>query len=196
MYRIEITAPGFRRFVQDGVTLTAGATVRVDAQLQIGQVIETVEVLAQAPQIQTEDAKISTAVENKLVDKLPLVAGGAQRSPFDLVSIVPESKGGGNTLLGGGATVGGGPNQISSAASRNLNARSDEAGNVVPPHLRIGGGNLHAPLRLRLGRGWAFGIFASIPTDDPVYPDAPAADPAADLSTCTTPPRNARSRTW
>lgn len=103
VYRIEITAPGFRRFVQDGVTLTAGATVRVDAQLQIGQVNETVEVLAQAPQMQTENAKISTAVENKLVDELPLVVGGAQRSPFDLVSIVPESKGGGNTLsLGGG----------------------------------------------------------------------------------------------
>src|SRR5579885_3922558 len=103
VYRIEITAPGFRRFVQDGVTLTAGATVRVDAQLQIGQVNETVEVLAQAPQMQTENAKISTAVENKLVDERPLVVGGAQRSPFDLVSIVPESKGGGNTLsLGGG----------------------------------------------------------------------------------------------
>jgi hypothetical protein len=105
-YRLEITAPGFRRFVQDGLTLTAGATIRVDAQLQVGEVSETVQVESQAPQMQTEDAKISTAVENRLVDELPLVVGGAQRSPFDLVSIVPESKGSGNTVsLGGGQSA-------------------------------------------------------------------------------------------
>jgi hypothetical protein len=106
-YRIEIAAPGFRRFVQDGVTLTAGATLRADAQLQVGQVSETVEVQAEATQMQTEDARIATAVENKLVDELPLVVGGALRSPFDLVTTVPETKGSGNTVsLGGGQAAG------------------------------------------------------------------------------------------
>src|SRR4051812_1249246 len=101
-YRVEVSTPGFRRFVQAGVTLTAGATVRIDAEMQVGQISEAVEVSAQAPQMQTEDAKISTAVQNKLVDELPLVVGGALRSPFDLVSTVPESKGSGNTLSIGG----------------------------------------------------------------------------------------------
>ena len=102
-YRVDISATGFRRFLQDGVTLTAGATVRVDAELQVGQVSEAVEVQAQATQMQTEDAKVSTAVQNKLVDELPLVVGGAMRSPFDLVTTVPEAKGSGNALsMGGG----------------------------------------------------------------------------------------------
>ncbi len=52
--------------------------------------------------MQTEDAKITTAVSNKLVDQLPLVVGGAMRSPFDLVSTVPEAKNGTNLALGGG----------------------------------------------------------------------------------------------
>ncbi len=102
-YKIEISAQGFRTFVESNVTLTAGATVRADAQLQIGQLTESVQVQAQAIQMQTEDAKISTAVQNKLVDELPLVVGGALRSPFDLVSTVAEAKGSGTTLsLGGG----------------------------------------------------------------------------------------------
>ena len=102
-YKIEVTVPGFKSFRQDNVNLAAAGTVRVDAQLQVGQVNETVEVSAAAAQIQTENAKISTAVQNKLVDDLPLVVGGALRSPFNLVTITAESKGSGNRIsLGGG----------------------------------------------------------------------------------------------
>ncbi|HYW42991.1 MAG TPA: TonB-dependent receptor [Bryobacteraceae bacterium] len=102
-YRIEISAAGFRRYAAEGITLTAGATIRLDAQLQLGQLTESIEVKAEAAQLQTEDAKISTAVENKMVDQLPLVVGGALRSPFDLVATVPEAKGSGSAVsLGGG----------------------------------------------------------------------------------------------
>ncbi|MDQ6700391.1 MAG: carboxypeptidase-like regulatory domain-containing protein, partial [Acidobacteriota bacterium] len=102
-YKVEVTVAGFKSFRQDNVNLAAAGTVRVDAQLQVGQVSETVEVSAAAAQIQTENAKISTAVQNKLVDDLPLVVGGALRSPFNLVTITAESKGSGNKIsLGGG----------------------------------------------------------------------------------------------
>jgi hypothetical protein len=102
-YRIEISAAGFRRYAAEGITLTAGATIRLDAQLQLGQLTESIEVKAEAAQLQTEDAKVSTSVENRMVDQLPLVVGGALRSPFDLVSTVPEAKGSGSSVsLGGG----------------------------------------------------------------------------------------------
>ena len=101
-YRLEVSAPGFQNAVVDGITVSAGATVRVDVHLQVGGVTQTVEVQAQNTQVQTEDAKISTAVSNAMVDQLPLVVGGAMRSPFDLVSTVPDAKGGSNLVLGGG----------------------------------------------------------------------------------------------
>lgn len=102
-YRVEISAAGFKRFLQENITLTAAGTVRLDAQLQLGQVSETVEVSGAVTQIQMENAKITTAVQNRMVDELPLVVGGALRSPFDLVTITPESRGSGGTLaLGGG----------------------------------------------------------------------------------------------
>jgi hypothetical protein len=102
IYRVAVTTTGFQSAVLDNIILAAGATVRADVQLQVGGVQQTVEVQASNPQIQTEDAKITTGVSNKLVDDLPLVVGGAMRSPFDLVSTVPEAKGGTNLALGGG----------------------------------------------------------------------------------------------
>lgn len=105
VYRIEITAQGFKKFVQDNVTLSAAASLRVDAKLQLGQVSETMEVTTAIAQIQTENAKVSTSVSNKLVDELPLVVGGEMRSPFGLVTIAPEARGSGTRLaLGGGQT--------------------------------------------------------------------------------------------
>src|SRR5207245_2903257 len=93
-YRLEVTQPGFQSAVIDHIALSAGATARVDVRLEVGGVTQTVEVQSQNPQIQTEDAKISTPVSNTLVDQLPLVVGGGMRSPFDLVTTVPEAKNG------------------------------------------------------------------------------------------------------
>src|SRR5262249_39066333 len=104
-YRVEIGASGFKRFAQDNVVLNAAGTVRVDAQLAVGAVSETVEVQALDAQIQTENAKVSASMQNRMVDELPLVVGGALRSVFNLVSSLPEAKGSGSTLaLGGGQT--------------------------------------------------------------------------------------------
>jgi hypothetical protein len=78
--------------VLDNVIVAAASTVRIDTQLQLGQVSETVEVMASAVQLQTDNAKVSTHVQNKLVDELPLVAGGSMRSPFNLVAVAAKRK--------------------------------------------------------------------------------------------------------
>src|SRR5687767_9926868 len=137
IYRIEITAPGFKRFIQDNVIVAAASTLRADVQLQLGQVSETVEVTASAVQLQTDNAKVSTHVQNKLVDELPLVVGGSMRSPFNLVAVAAEAKGDGQRLaLGGGqvaawdATLDGhsvGTNRSSDANEAALNTPSVES---------------------------------------------------------------------
>lgn len=133
VYRVEVAAPGFKTFVVDRITMTAGATLRADAQLQVGQLNESVEVTAQAIQMQTDDAKISNAVQNKLVDELPLVVGGALRSPFDLVTTVPESKGSGNTLsLGGGQAASWGATLDGLSVNTNRSADATETAYMTP----------------------------------------------------------------
>jgi hypothetical protein len=102
-YQVQVTMPGFKRHVRENVVVSAATTVRLDATLEVGEVTESIEVSTDAAQVQTENAKISTSVQNRLVDELPLVVSGALRSPFDLVRITSESRGTGSDLaLGGG----------------------------------------------------------------------------------------------
>jgi hypothetical protein len=106
-YRIETSLEGFRTSIVNGIVLTAGATARVDVTLNLGAMSESVNVVAETTTLQTEDARVGTAVSNRLIDELPLVVGGAMRSPFDLISTVAEAKTGGGVgttavSLGGG----------------------------------------------------------------------------------------------
>lgn len=136
-YRLEATAGGFKRYVEDNLVLNAGGSIRADVRLQLGAVSETVEVTAAAAQVQTENARSSTSVSNKLVDELPLVVGGEMRNPFGLVAVAAEAKGSGTRLsLGGGqtrawnATMDGtsiGTNRAADATEISYNAPSLEA---------------------------------------------------------------------
>ena len=85
-YRIEATLQGFQTSKVEGIILNAGTTARVDVTLNLGSMTESVNVVAENATLQTEDAKVATTVSNRLIDELPLVVGGAMRSPFDLIS--------------------------------------------------------------------------------------------------------------
>lgn len=136
-YRIEVSAPGFKQFVQSNVVVSASSTVRADIQLVLGQITEQVEVTAAGALIQTDNAKVSTQVQNKLVDELPLVVAGSMRSPFNLVAVAAEARGDGQRLsIGGGqaaswdATLDGhsvGTNRSADTAEAALNTPSVEA---------------------------------------------------------------------
>ena len=102
-YQVQVSLAGFKKFLANNVVVTAATAVRLDIQMEVGGLTEVVSITPDAARLQTENAKISTSVQNRLVDELPLVVGGALRSPFDLVSITAESKGRGTQLsLGGG----------------------------------------------------------------------------------------------
>src|SRR5262245_16879419 len=102
-YQVQVTLRGFKKYLASNVVVAAATTVRLDVKLELGELTEVVSVTTDPARLQTENAKISTSVQNRLVDELPLVVGGALRSPFDLVTITSESKGRGTQLsLGGG----------------------------------------------------------------------------------------------
>ena len=105
VYSVKVESSGFRPAQLSGLTLDAASTARADVVLEVGSTQQVVEVQATAVQLHTEDAKTSVTITNKLVDDLPLVVGGAVRSPFDLAALTPEAKniGGDNGfMLGGG----------------------------------------------------------------------------------------------
>ncbi len=104
IYIVRVEKSGFRPSEERGLTLNAAQTVRADAALQIGTSTQAVEVQASAVSLQTEDAKSSTTLQNKLVNDLPLVVSGTVRTPFDLAALTPDAKnlGGDNGFMVGG----------------------------------------------------------------------------------------------
>jgi hypothetical protein len=107
VYTIRIDKTGFRPMEETGLTLDAGTTAKADAVLQVGSSKEAIEVQATAVQLQTEDAKNSVTLQNKLVDDLPLLVSGTVRTPFDLAALAPDAKnlGGDNGFAVGGGQV-------------------------------------------------------------------------------------------
>lgn len=71
-YDITISAPGFKQFVRRGVTLTVGAEMAIDFELQLGNVVEKVEVVANTAEVDLVTSTISRTVEGAVIRELPL----------------------------------------------------------------------------------------------------------------------------
>ena len=76
-YQVTVEADGFRRSVRSGVTLQVGQNAAVNVTLEIGQVTEIVEVVGQAPLVDTGGATIGEVIERKRVTDLPINGRGA-----------------------------------------------------------------------------------------------------------------------
>jgi hypothetical protein len=71
-YKVHIEAPGFKAQDVPSVLVQVDATARVDAQLQVGAVTQTVEVSGEVPQLQTEKSDVSTTFESQAIESLPI----------------------------------------------------------------------------------------------------------------------------
>jgi hypothetical protein len=71
-YKISAQKTGFRQVVQDNINLEVNQTARLDFQLEVGQVTETVEVTASGPLLESDNSAIGQVIEQKAVAELPL----------------------------------------------------------------------------------------------------------------------------
>jgi hypothetical protein len=90
VYDVTIEAPSFKTVVHKGVRVDANTVRRVDAQLQVASVTETVEVTAAAAPLQTDRADLHVTQTAKQVNDLPL-AGSLGRNYQSLMQVVPGS---------------------------------------------------------------------------------------------------------
>ena len=84
-YTVKVTSPGFQTAVQPAFTLTLNQTARVDVQMKVGKISETIEVSAAAPVLQTENAQVGTVIDAATNDNLPL----ATRNYVQLTLLTP-----------------------------------------------------------------------------------------------------------
>src|ERR1700677_335169 len=66
-YTVSVTAPGFKISEQKGIVLSPGERTGITITLTVGDVTQTVEVAASAPQLQTESTQVGAALDSKTV---------------------------------------------------------------------------------------------------------------------------------
>jgi hypothetical protein len=71
-YEVSASASGFKSKVQPGVVLEAAAVVKVDFQLEIGAITETIEVAGAATVLQTQEASVGGTVTSTEIARLPV----------------------------------------------------------------------------------------------------------------------------
>jgi Carboxypeptidase regulatory-like domain len=71
-YRLVASAPGFKQFVSSGLVLQVNQSARMDIQLSVGQLSETVEVSAEAAMLETETSSRGAVIDQTKIVELPL----------------------------------------------------------------------------------------------------------------------------
>jgi hypothetical protein len=88
-YTVKVEKEGFKVFARPGIILTAGAEYRQDVRLELGAVTQTVEVRAAAQMINTQNAEVSSVVNEKFYHDLPVVMGADIRLAESLLHVQP-----------------------------------------------------------------------------------------------------------
>ena len=85
IYTVQIEGGGFKRYLRDTVTVEVNTTTRVDARLEVGEVSQTVEISTEAALLQTDSGTVSTLVQGKQIEEMPLNG----RNVMNLLELVP-----------------------------------------------------------------------------------------------------------
>jgi hypothetical protein len=84
-YEVRVEAGGFKTYQETGITLSVNDTVRADATLEVGEMVESVTVEANAIQVQADSNEISQTVTDEMVAQL--ATNG--RNVLQLAALVP-----------------------------------------------------------------------------------------------------------
>src|SRR5689334_14542536 len=84
-YRLDFEKAGFRKLSRSGLSLSAGQSLRIDVELPVGSITETVQVNAQVAEVDTSTANVVRTVYGPQVQELALNT----RSFTQLVNLEP-----------------------------------------------------------------------------------------------------------
>jgi len=118
-YDLRVTLAGFQTFHTKGVRVAVNTAVRVDAQLQVGSVTESLTVAARSMALQTERADVRHEMDRKTLEDLPVPIG---RNFQGLLRTLP-----GFSVSGGGAIRASNP---AAAFTMNVNGTTAQVNNT------------------------------------------------------------------
>jgi outer membrane receptor protein involved in Fe transport len=93
-YEITIDKPGFRRLRESGLELQVEQTARIDAQLQVGTLAESIDVKADAPLLNTETSSRGDVITSRELTEMPLNGRDFNDLAFLVAGVQPAEQGG------------------------------------------------------------------------------------------------------
>src|SRR6266508_3627284 len=84
-YSVKVTGPGFKTVLRENVELQVENRLRLDFQLEVGDVATTVAVTSEAPLIESNTSSLGQVITARSVAELPIRG----RNVFDLVGLAP-----------------------------------------------------------------------------------------------------------
>jgi hypothetical protein len=129
-YTVTAEKQSFRKAEANDVRVDVNTTARMDIQLTVGAVDQTVEVTAAAPLLSTEGSNLGKVLPAKAILDLPLAINGGLRSTMAFVILTPGVIGSaGNPRIGGGLLDG--QSEYLDGAESQSQRRNDPAMNGV-----------------------------------------------------------------
>src|SRR5271169_2515690 len=93
VYRLEVKSQGFKDYVQTGLELVVNNNIQVNAAMQVGSASERVEVSATASMVETKENSISSLVDEKRINELPLNGRQVTDLIYTVGAAVPADSG-------------------------------------------------------------------------------------------------------
>ena len=121
VYQLEAELPGFKKYQQSSMRLEVGKTVTVNVVLEVGQVTEEVQVISEAPLVDTTSKEIGGHLENREIVDLPSI----NRNFTGYLSLLPGAVPNFNSGFGADGVVVGGQSGNNVAYSLDGSANND-----------------------------------------------------------------------
>ncbi|HMG32938.1 MAG TPA: TonB-dependent receptor [Blastocatellia bacterium] len=90
-YRIEVEKAGFKKLIKPDVILHVQDSLEIDFELAVGSVSDSITIEAGAPLVNTESATVSTVIDRRFVERLPLNGRSFQTLIMLAPGVVPTA---------------------------------------------------------------------------------------------------------
>lgn len=93
-YQLVAEKPGFQRLISGGIRLQVNQVARLDLVLQVGSTTESIEVTAQVPLLNTENASRGDVISLSEIEAMPLEGRDFQDLAALIPGVAPKAQGG------------------------------------------------------------------------------------------------------
>jgi hypothetical protein len=94
-YRLEVTVPGFSKYVQTGIVLQVATNPTIEVTLKVGNISEQVTVEANATMVESQNTGVGSLIDSQRVVELPLIG----RQVTDLIVLSGAASSGSDPFM-------------------------------------------------------------------------------------------------